>query len=119
MMVRNRCRGLAGFINGGLHGRARASLRGGCRQALVLYALPAWEGNAQRKQNMSKILATMRQRVLYEAREIWCNGFVTFDTETTGLEWEDQIIQWAVCRRRPGQSRRLFITMVINSSAGK
>ncbi len=46
---------------------------------------------------MSKILATTRQRVLYEAREIWRNGFVTFDTETTGLEWEDQIIQWAVC----------------------
>ncbi len=49
---------------------------------------------------MSKILATMRQRVLYEAREIWCNGFVTFDTETTGLEWEDQIIQWAVCSQK-------------------
>ena len=45
---------------------------------------------------MSKILATTRQRVLYEAREIWRNGFVTFETETTGLEWEDQIIQWAV-----------------------
>jgi DNA polymerase-3 subunit epsilon len=54
-------------------------------------------GNAQRRQNVSKILATTRQRVLYEAREIWRNGFVTFDTETTGLEWDDQIIQWAVC----------------------
>src|ERR1700719_2386487 len=46
---------------------------------------------------MSSLLATTRQRVLYEARELWRTGFVTFDVETTGLEWEDQIIQWAVC----------------------
>lgn len=46
---------------------------------------------------MSTPLATARQRVLYEARELWRRGFVTFDTETTGLESEDQIIQWAVC----------------------
>ncbi|MHB8596685.1 MAG: 3'-5' exonuclease [Ktedonobacteraceae bacterium] len=46
---------------------------------------------------MSTLLATTRQRVLYQARELWRTGFVTFDTETTGLEWEDQIIQWAVC----------------------
>lgn len=48
---------------------------------------------------MSEVLATPRQRVLYEAREIWRSGFVTFDTETTGLENEDQIIQWAVCSK--------------------
>ena len=46
---------------------------------------------------MREVLATSRQRVLYEARELWRNGFVTYDSETTGLEWEDQIIQWAVC----------------------
>ncbi len=46
---------------------------------------------------MSTMLATTRQRVLYEAREIWRNGFVTYDAETTGLEWEDQVIQWAIC----------------------
>ncbi len=46
---------------------------------------------------MREVLATPRQRVLYEAREIWHSGFVTFDSETTGLEWEDQVIQWAVC----------------------
>lgn len=42
------------------------------------------------------ILATHRQRVLYQARELWHHGFVAFDTETSGLESEDQIIQWAV-----------------------
>ncbi|MDQ2717175.1 MAG: 3'-5' exonuclease, partial [Chloroflexota bacterium] len=46
---------------------------------------------------MSTMLATTRQRALYEAREIWRNGFVTYDAETTGLEWEDQVIQWAIC----------------------
>ena len=46
---------------------------------------------------MGTMLATTRQRVLYEAREIWRNGFVTYDAETPGLEWEDQVIQWAVC----------------------
>jgi DNA polymerase III epsilon subunit-like protein len=46
---------------------------------------------------MSEPLATERQRVLYEAREIWRAGFVTFDTETTGLESWDEIIQWAIC----------------------
>lgn len=46
---------------------------------------------------MSVILATTRQRVLYEACELWRNGYVTYDSETTGLEWEDQVIQWAVC----------------------
>jgi len=46
---------------------------------------------------MSKVLATTRQRVLYEARELWRNGYLTYDSETTGLEWEDQVIQWAVC----------------------
>lgn len=43
------------------------------------------------------MLATDRQLVLWEAREIWRKGFVSFDGETTGLESEDQIIQWAVC----------------------
>ena len=38
-----------------------------------------------------------RACVLYEARELWRNGFVTWDTETSGLDAEDQIIQWAVC----------------------
>jgi DNA polymerase-3 subunit epsilon len=46
---------------------------------------------------MSTPLTTARQRVLYEARELWQRGFVTFDTETTGLTSADQIIQWAVC----------------------
>jgi DNA polymerase III subunit epsilon len=46
---------------------------------------------------MSEPLATPRQRVLYEAREIWKAGYVTFDTETTGLSEIDEIIQWAVC----------------------
>jgi DNA polymerase III subunit epsilon len=46
---------------------------------------------------ISKVLATTRQRVLYEARELWRNGYLTYDSETTGLEWEDQVIQWAVC----------------------
>jgi DNA polymerase-3 subunit epsilon len=46
---------------------------------------------------MSTVLATTRQCVLYAAREIWKNGFVTFDTETTGLDGKDEIIQWAVC----------------------
>lgn len=44
-----------------------------------------------------KTLATTRQRVLYRAREIWQSDFRTFDTETTGLGPEDEIIQWAVC----------------------
>lgn len=43
------------------------------------------------------ILATTRQRVLFRARSLWNSGFLAFDTETTGLESEDQIIQWAVC----------------------
>src|SRR2546429_4296503 len=43
------------------------------------------------------ILATHRQRVLYRARELWRTGFRTFDTETTGLEDDDEIVQWAVC----------------------
>lgn len=42
------------------------------------------------------VLATRRQRILYRARELWNGGFVAFDTETTGLDSEDQIIQWAV-----------------------
>ncbi len=48
---------------------------------------------------MSDVLATTRQRVLYEAREILKNEFIAFDTETTGLglEQDDEIIQWAVC----------------------
>ncbi len=49
--------------------------------------------------SMSEIPATMRQRVLYEAREIWKSDFVTFDTETTGKSPGDQIIQWAVCSK--------------------
>ncbi len=48
---------------------------------------------------MSFLPVTPRQRVLYEARELWCNGYITFDSETTGLglEQDDEIIQWAVC----------------------
>lgn len=48
---------------------------------------------------MSFLPVTPRQRVLYEARELWHNGYITFDSETTGLglEQEDEIIQWAVC----------------------
>lgn len=46
---------------------------------------------------MSEPLATERQRVLFESREIWRQGFVTFDTETTGLAEWDEIVQWAVC----------------------
>ena len=38
-----------------------------------------------------------RAYVLYEARELWRNGFVTFGTETSGLDPDDQILQWAVC----------------------
>ncbi|EFH79611.1 3'-5' exonuclease [Ktedonobacter racemifer] len=48
---------------------------------------------------MSEILATTRQRVLYKARQLWEQGFNTFDSETTGLDSEDQIIQWAVCNQ--------------------
>jgi DNA polymerase III epsilon subunit-like protein len=43
------------------------------------------------------VLATTRQRVIWKARELWQQGFVTFDTETTGKESDDQIISWAVC----------------------
>lgn len=46
---------------------------------------------------MSKIHVTTRQRVLYEVQQIWRNGFRCFDTETTGKEPEDQIVQWAIC----------------------
>lgn len=46
---------------------------------------------------MSTIGVTRRQRVLYEARELWRKGFLTYDSETTGREWEDQLVQWAVC----------------------
>ena len=47
---------------------------------------------------MSKVLATARQRVLYKVRQLWQQGFATFDSETSGLDSsEDQIIQWAVC----------------------
>jgi DNA polymerase-3 subunit epsilon len=42
------------------------------------------------------VLATTRQRVIFQARELWKQGFVTFDTETTGKESDDQIISWAV-----------------------
>ena len=38
-----------------------------------------------------------RESVLYEARELWRTGFVTLDTETSGLDPDDQILQWAVC----------------------
>lgn len=48
---------------------------------------------------MSDVLATTRQRVLYEARELRRTGYRTYDSETTGLEWEDQVIQWAVCNQ--------------------
>jgi DNA polymerase-3 subunit epsilon len=43
-------------------------------------------------------LVTDRQRVLHWARKLVQEGhWVTFDTETTGLGEEDEIIQWAVC----------------------
>lgn len=43
-------------------------------------------------------LVTDRQRILHWARELGAaRDWVTFDTETTGLGDEDEIIQWAVC----------------------
>lgn len=67
---------------------------------------------------MSKILATTRQRVLYEARELWHSGFVTFDSETTGLEWEDQIIQWAVCSQEGEVLGSGFVKPTVEISEG-
>ncbi len=69
---------------------------------------------------MEKVLATARQRVLYEARELWGKGFVTFDTETTGLglESEDEIIQWAVCSQEGEVLGSGFVKPTIPISEG-
>ena len=67
---------------------------------------------------MSKVLATARQRVLYEAREIWHSGYVTFDTETTGLEQEDQVIQWAVCDQEANMLGSGYIKPTVPISDG-
>jgi DNA polymerase-3 subunit epsilon len=68
-----------------------------------------------------RVLATTRQRVLYEAREIWRNGFHSFDTETTGLNDEDEVIQWAVCDQEGGVLGSGYIkpTVAISEDAFK
>lgn len=67
---------------------------------------------------MNSIFATPRQRVLYEAREIWRKGFVAYDTETTGLEQEDQVIQWAVCSQDGEILGSGFVKPTVPISAG-
>ena len=69
---------------------------------------------------MSKILATTRQRVLYEARELWRNGYVTFDSETTGLnqERDDEIIQWAVCDQHGAVLGSGYVKPTVSISSG-
>src|SRR5450755_590463 len=67
---------------------------------------------------MSKVLATTRQRVLYAARELWRNGYVTYDSETTGLLWEDQIIQWAVCDQEGNVLSSGYVKPTIEISEG-
>ncbi len=69
---------------------------------------------------MSEILATQRQRVLYEARELWRNGYITFDSETTGLNeaGDDEIIQWAVCDQQGIVLGSGYIKPTVPISAG-
>ena len=67
---------------------------------------------------MSNGSATTRQRVLYEARELWRNSYITFDSETTGLEAEDQIIQWAVCDQEGNVLGSSYIKPTVPISEG-
>jgi DNA polymerase III subunit epsilon len=64
------------------------------------------------------VLATRRQRVLYRARELWNKGFRAFDTETTGLESEDQIIQWAVVDQYGNVLGSGYVNPTVEVSAG-
>jgi len=67
---------------------------------------------------MSNRSVTTRKRVLFEARELWQNGYVTFDSETTGLEWEDQIIQWAVCDQEGNVQGSGYVKPTVPMSEG-